>query len=309
MKLSVIVLNYNTKQLTANCLKSLEKNLSSELKKQSEVILVDNHSSDGSAIYIKQKFPWVKLVESKKNLGFTGGNNLGIKKSKGDFVLLLNSDTLISRNSLENLLAFMENSSFAIGSCKLTNEDGSFQPNSGNLPKLGAIFMWLSNLDDLLNKFGLKVPTFHQKILKYYQDARQVGWVSGSVMIIRQSLFRKVGLLDEKLFMYAEDVEFCLRASRAKQSIGWTNQATITHLGGRSSYNSALTQWQGEFAGLIYIYKKYYGLPKRILLRFMIYLFTTLRIIAYLLRGKIKYSLTYLKILFSLNQKNFAVQH
>lgn len=295
MTCAVIILSYNTKNLLRNCLKSLYDN---KWKEKYEIYVVDNASSDGSSKMVKDQFPKVHLIENKENLGFTKGNNQILEKVEADLYLLLNSDTEICKDSLDNLVKFINSSDYGVASCKLVFKDGSFQPNAGSLPTTVPLFNWLSGLDDVLEYIGVSLPSTHLKE-RFLRGQKEVGWVSGSVMIIKKEVIDTIGGLDEHIFMYGEDVEFCLRVKRAGFKTGWTDSATIMHIGGGSSKNPAFKQWVGEFNGLLYIYRKYYGLFPSLILKIFLYLFTLLRIVAFSVVGKFKIAQTYGKILTS----------
>ncbi len=286
-ELEIIIVNYQTPDLTLNCLKSIfSKNWTNEI----DVIVVDNNSKDNSLQIIKNSYSQIKIIESSKNLGFTGGNNLGLNETTANLVLLLNSDTLVKTGALDNLINFANSTDYGIISCQLLNPDGSFQPNGGKLPNLANLLLWLSNLDDLLN-----IPSYQMKNRSDFKTV-ELGWISGAVMLIKKDVIEKIGLLDENIFMYGEDVEYCLRAKRAGIKVGWTNQAQITHLGGGSLRAPKFKQWLGEFKGLIYIYQKYYGNFLSVILKFLLYFFVLLRGLAFLLIGRYKTTLIYAKI-------------
>ncbi len=291
--LTIVIISYNTKELTIECLRSI---FSKKWQAKFSVFVVDNASTDGSPQAVKKAFPKVRLVRLERNLGFARGNNLALRKAKSAYYLLLNSDTEVTIGSIDNLLQFARNSDFAIASCKLLNKDGTFQPNGGQLPNFWPMFLWLSGLDDMVNKFKT-VDSYQAGNEKYYRSGREVGWVSGSVMLIRGDVFKKVGYLDDKIFMYGEDVEFCWRAKRSGFDVGWTDQATVFHLGGASSTQPKLKQWAGEFRGLLYIYRKYYGRVAALLLRFLIYIFVVARMLGFALKRRFSYSRTYGKVL------------
>lgn len=296
MDLTVIILNYNTKDLLMSCLDSIvQKKWQHSIK----VMVVDNCSVDDSVITVRKHFSQVSVIESNQNLGFTRGNNLGLKEVKSKYALLLNSDTEVLEGSLDKLIDFMDKTDYGIASCRLVDGEGNFQPNSGQLPTFFPMFTWLSGLDDILNKM-LSVSSYQARDNRYYLKDREVGWVSGSAMIIRSEVWHKIGYLDEKIFMYGEDVEYCLRAKREGFKVGWTNGTQIIHLGGKSSSQPQYNQWRGEFKGLLYIYKKYYGLLAALGLKVLIYLFVILRAGAFFILGKTPVSKTYVKIIFSL---------
>lgn len=295
--LDIVIVSYNTAELTCRCLKSI---FAKDWKVKYQVWLVDNASSDDSVEKVRKSFPKVNLIESGKNLGFAGGNNLALKETAARYVLLLNSDTEVYPHALDNLVELMDRGEFGIASCKLIDREGDLQPNAGDLPFGLPLLFWLGGLDDILIGIRKSLPSFHRQSDGYYRGERSVGWVSGSVMIIGREVLQKIGLLDDKIFMYAEDAEYCIRAKKAGFKIGWTDRALIKHLGGGSSSDPALKQWVGEFKGLLYIYKKYYGFIGESLLRALIYTFVLVRTAAFFATGKFNKSYTYVKVIGSI---------
>ncbi|HJX58963.1 hypothetical protein A2V61_02790 [Candidatus Woesebacteria bacterium RBG_19FT_COMBO_47_8] len=295
MKLAILLVNYNTSSITLECLKSIFRY---PPKESFEVWVADNASTDDSIDQIEKQFPRVNLVKSSANLGFAKGNDLVLKKvfKKFEYCLLLNTDTIVYKGSFDKLLDFAENGGFGISSCKLISPDRSFQPNAGSLPGFFPVFFWLSGLDDLVKKF-LPIPSYHQESPKFYLKDRQVGWISGSVMLLSNKLIAKIGLLDEKIFMYGEDVDYCMRAHKAGFKVGWTLSATIMHIGGASSKAPRFKQWSGEFKGLFYLYRKYYGSLAAFGIRLLSYLFICLRALAFLVIGRVEHAKTYAKVI------------
>lgn len=296
LDLSIVILNYKTRNLTLKCLQSIFK---TQPKMKFEVLVVDNHSEDDSVQAIKKQFPGVKIIESDVNCGFAGGNNLALKEVSSKYSLLLNSDTEVKPGALDRLFSVAQQEEFDVSSCRIINPDGSFQPNGGELPVFLPLLLWISGLDDLLNKV-ISVSSYQERDERYYNNTKEVGWVSGTAMLIKNDILKKIGFLDEKIFMYGEDVEFCLKARRAGFKVGWIKEAEIIHLGGGSSDIPKLNQWRGEFKGLLYIYNKYYGILPAIGLRILFYLFIILRIISFAVIGKLNYAKTYAKVAVSI---------
>jgi len=291
--LAVIILNYNTKKITLECLGSI---MDKQWENKINVVVVDNASSDGSVAAIRKKYPEIKIISSPENIGFSRGNNLGIKNEykRSRYCLVLNSDTLVQDGALDALVDAAEEGEYDIISCKLLNTDKSFQPNAGNLPTALPLFFWLSNLDGLFNF----LPSYQEREKRYYSNNKEVGWVSGSVIMFNSKVFKRLGFFDEKIFMYAEDVDLCWRAKKKGLRVGWTDKAEIVHIGGASlSGEPRYKQWLGEFGGLIYLYKKHYSNLAAGILKLLIYLFTGLRIIAFSMVGNKEYARTYAKII------------
>jgi GT2 family glycosyltransferase len=293
--LAVAIINYNTKKLTLECLQSVYR---SDFDGNFDVFVLDNGSADGFFRVAKKKFPKIKLIRSGVNLGFAKGNNLLLKKAykTAKYCLLLNSDTRVNKKTLKNLVAVAQKDGFDILSAKLTNADKSLQANAGNLPYFGYLFSWLSGLDDVLRKL-VYLPSYQERNPDFYNKTRKAGWVSGCAMLIKATTLAKIGFLDEKLFMYGEDVDFCWRAQKKGLSVGWTDRSTVVHLGGASYAKPQYNQWMGEFRALIYLYKKHYNLFSAWFLKILIMFFVFVRTIAFFVMGKPNYSKTYAKII------------
>lgn len=292
MKVSIIIVSYNTCKLLEDCLNSI---FSQSWKHDYSVIIVDNNSQDGSVEMVGKKFPKVRLITNKENNGFSAGNNQGIKQSDAPYVLLLNTDTVVQLSALDKLIDSAEGNKWGVSSCKLLNKDKTLQPNTGDLPKGISLLSWLTGADGLLTF----LPTFHQTNPNFYKGNKLVGWVSGSVMLISKDVIDKLAGFDQNIFMYAEDTDLCWRAKDNGFSIGWTDSAEIVHLGGASSDNPAYAQWLGEFKGLVYLYRKNYGALAAIGIQWLMRLFILARIIAFSILGKGRVAQTYGKILFN----------
>lgn len=292
--LSVIVLSFNTSELTRKCLESI---CNKKWQKNVEVIVVDNASSDNSVSVIKRNFPQVKLIQSAVNLGFSAGNNLGLSAATAKYYLFLNSDTEVLDGSLDILTDFISSGDFAITSCKLLNPDKTLQPNGGYLPKPAALLAWLSGVDDVLRIFDINLASYHMTNKEFYDHDKQIGWVSGTAFCMSKETLELIGTWDDKIFMYAEDVEYCFRARQQGLSVGWTDKAQIIHIGGASSDNPKLRQWVGELRGLEYVYQKYYGWFAHQLIRVLFVFFIFLRVIAFFLIGKKSYAKTYFHVI------------
>lgn len=292
VKLAIIILNYNTAKLTIDCIDSIYK---FPPREGFQVLVVDNASTDNSVAEIKSKFRDVTIITSQENIGFSRGNNLGIKSVKAEYYLVLNSDTTVLARSLNNLLDFACSSNFQVLSCRLVNPDGSFQPNGGDLPTPLPILWWLLGIDDFL-----LTRTFHLNKEEFYHHNQTIGWVSGAAMLISKKVIDKIEGFDPAIFMYGEDVDLCWRAKEAGFSVGWTNKAEIVHLGGASLDNPRYQQWLGEFRGLIYLYQKHFGLSASLALRIFIYFAVILRVIAFCLIGRFNFAQTYVQLIFKI---------
>lgn len=293
VKVAVSIVSFNTKDLLRKCIESL---LGDHRKNKIEIWVVDNNSKDGSADMIEKEFQGVHLIKNSKNEGFAKGHNIALRRIKADFVLILNPDTEVSKDVIDGMLEFMKrNSGCGIASCKVLDFDEKLQPNAGDLPLGLALFAWLFNLEI----FGI-LPNFHRNEESYYKTSHEVGWVSGSFMIIRKEVFDKVGFLNEDYFMYFEDTEFCYNAKKRGFSTMVNPEFAIKHLGGASSKDPRFRQWGGEMKGLYRFYNKEFGHIAGIFIKLLIYVATVLRILLFGVSGKIKIARTYSKVLLSI---------
>jgi len=244
-ELSIIIVSYNTKKELRVCLESIYKYVDVNF----EIIVIDNASSDSSVEMIKNNFKDVILICNDKNLGFAKAVNQGFGKAKGDYYLLLNPDTEVKNGAVETLLDFTKTQSdFGVAGGKLINPDGTIQPSCYNLPTLRRAIseFW----------FGKK-ETFE----KYFPETLkpvEVEAVVGAVMLIPKESIEKVGLFDERYFLYFEDLDWCRRAKNLGLKIWYHPQVKFFHQHGASGKKipEKTNRW------LIESSKKYHGIFK-----------------------------------------------
>lgn len=244
MDLSIIIPSFNTKDLLDRCLSSIFESLK-DSKTKFEVIVVDNASNDSTVELLNKKYTRVVKIFNKTNLGYGKANNIGIKKSKGDFILLLNSDIKVLESAIDSLLDFarVHPGSFAGG--KLLNEDGSPQSSSGPMFTLPVVFLALFAKGDSLG------------ITRYSPDkVQKVEWVSGSCLIGPRKVFMDIGLFDEKIFMYMEEIDLLYRAQKKGHDVFFVPQARFVHSGAASS-GSRKQPVLNIYRGLLYFYQKH----------------------------------------------------
>ena len=231
LDLSIVIVSFNTRELTRRCLKSIEEYASGI---SHEVFLVDNASSDGSANMVAEAFPWVHLIRMTENRGFAGGNIPGMRRASGRYVLLLNSDAFLAEGVLNNTISYMDqHQRIGVLGCKLTNPDGSLQPSARMLP---------SPLNKILHITGLasrfpKSRFFGRVDFSWWDHSapRSVGWVVGAFFLIRRETIADIGVLDERYFLYFEEIDYCLSARRAGWDVVFYPYAQTVHLGGQSA--------------------------------------------------------------------------
>ena len=225
IELSIIIVNWNTKNDLLHCLESIFQTIG---RHSLEVIVVDNGSRDGSGIEVKKVFPSVHLIENDRNFGFSKATNQGLKNSSGRYALMLNPDTQAKEESIERLIFFMDDHPAAgIVGAQLLNSDGSKQNSISNFPSLAT---------ELINKnllrwlFPKRFPGKEQD----YSNPIEVDSVIGACMMVRRDVLEKVGLLDEDYFLFLEETDWCYQMKRSGWKIYHLPEAEIYHFQGKS---------------------------------------------------------------------------
>lgn len=253
--LSVIIVSWNTRQTTCDCLKSI---FEQSIKLNYEVIIVDNNSSDDSVENIKKQFPSVKLICNKENLGFAKANNIGINASNGKYVCLVNSDIILLDRCFEKLIDFMDNEgSVGLAGPHILNVDGSLQVSCRTFPSI-----WNNLCQTIgLNYLFPRSPFFSEPFMKYWahDEDRKVDVLSGCFWIVRREALNKIGLLDESFFMYGEDIDWCKRFHQAGWDVMFYANAKAIHLGGASSNNAPIRFYIEMEKADLQFWKKHHG--------------------------------------------------
>ncbi|OGH21772.1 MAG: hypothetical protein A3F31_04795 [Candidatus Levybacteria bacterium RIFCSPHIGHO2_12_FULL_38_12] len=233
MDISILIVSYNSKIFLRECIDSIEKNILNKIKK--EIIVVDNASGDGSAETIRNSFKDVILVENKENLGFSKANNIGIKKSKGNYILFLNPDTLVREKSIETLLGFLdEHTQVGAVACKVELPNGEIDDASHRgFPTPWNSFCYFSGLTKLFP---------HSKLFSGYtmgwkdlSTIHEIDACGGAVMLVRRKAGDDVKWWDEDYFFYGEDLDFCYRLKQKGWKIFYYSNVSILHYKGVSS--------------------------------------------------------------------------
>ncbi|KRE86355.1 glycosyl transferase family 2 [Paenibacillus sp. Soil766] len=232
MDLSIIIVNYKTKALTLACIESV---FSSTTSYNYEIILIDNASNDSTIQSVNERYPEVITIANTENVGFSRANNQGILISKGRYVLLLNSDTIVQPDTLDIMLRFMdENPIVGASGCKIVLPDGSLDKAcKRGFPTPSASFYYAFGFAKLFPRN----PRFNQYQLGYLDPDQQypIDSLVGAFMLVRRETIEHVGMLDEEFFMYGEDIDWCYRIKEA----GWVNyyypRTQIVHHKGASS--------------------------------------------------------------------------
>jgi hypothetical protein len=209
---------------------------------------------------VGKDFSQVKLIKNSSNSGFGTANNQAVKISKGEWILLLNSDTKFTENTIKKLLDTAANASDpkrTIIGPKLLNQDGSTQQSAGHTPTLTRIFGQMLFLDDLpiIKKL---ISSYQVSDTAKYQNEFKPDWVTGACILVPRDAFQKVGGFDEKIFMYGEEVDLCLRLRKLGYQVIFTPKTQLFHLRGKSSKDGQKAAILGEFQGLVYLYQKHF---------------------------------------------------
>jgi len=222
IELSVILVNFNDRPHLSPCLESVQAAAQSL---SAEVILVDNHSDDGSPELVRESFPWVKLIVNEQNAGFAKANNAGFRASSGRFVLFLNTDTILPAGSLAALLDELKRRPEAGGAGPaLVRSDSSFQVSFGKDVGFFA---------ELRQKFLLN--PYYKIRLRYSRRVRSVGWLSGACLLARRDAVAAAGLFDENFFIYFEDIDLCRRIRDLGFELLYVPAVKVVHFGGATT--------------------------------------------------------------------------
>lgn len=260
MKLSVIIVNYNVRFFLDQCLRSVFKALKNI---SSEVFVVDNNSLDGSISMIRKNFPDVKLIRNNENYGFSRANNQAIKKAGGEYILLLNPDTMVEEFTFEKCIRFMDEhkDAGALG-VRLIDGKGRFLPESKrSLPTPGVAFFKIFGLTRLFSKSKL----FGKYNLGYLnpEETHKVDVLPGAFMFLRMSALDKTGLLDENFFMYGEDIDLSYRLKKAGFSNYYYPGTTIIHYKGESTRKSSINYVVQFYKSMKIFAKKHFSIGSR----------------------------------------------
>jgi GT2 family glycosyltransferase len=231
MRLSIVILCWNDLKIISDCLASIYAGTHST---EFEVIVSDNGSTDGSIEFIRESFPQVRLIENGRNLRFAKGNNVAIRECRGEYVLILNPDTIIHDGTLDKLLVFADaNPKAGAFGCRVLNADGTYQMSVR--PTYTVRSEWCLALG--LRPLARFSEWFHPgEYVGWYGDTvRTVGWVVGCFLLVRGELLKRLGGFDEQFFYYYEDQDLCRRVWKDGYTIIFTPHVTITHLGGQST--------------------------------------------------------------------------
>ncbi|MFA6908959.1 MAG: glycosyltransferase family 2 protein [Patescibacteria group bacterium] len=263
MKLSIIILNYKTRGLLKQCIRGIQEYTQGY---SSELIVVDNASHDGTREMMQEEFPSVVFIETKKNLGFGAGMNAGMNIAHGDYFLLLNTDIAILDDAIQRLVAYMDqHPRVGIAGPRLMNPDGSVQYSCYRFPSFFTA-LWRRSPFGKLSSVRHLLKTYVMADFDH-ASSRPVDWILGACMIVRKEALQRVGMFDERFFLYVEDTDWCRRFWEQKWEVHYSADAEIVHYHGRQSAENPGISGIFSYATRVHIlswmkyFLKYAGVP------------------------------------------------
>jgi len=284
-RLSIIIVSYNSRDYLDGCLKSVLK-YHAPSNGKTEVIVVDNASKDGSAELVKNNYKQVKLIINSSNMGFSRANNIAIRQSDSEYILLINSDCEIFENAVDELISFMDrNRSTGVSGPKIINSDGSIQLSCRRFPSFFDAGMH-SVLEHIApgNRFSRRYKLADIDRTRHFE----VDWVSGSCMMVRREAFNEVGLLDENYFMYVEDIDLCYQMWKKGWKVFYNPYAEILHYAGKSTHVGATAASIRMQKSIFYFFWKNYRKTWRIVFLPVLPFFLGLRILLTFFKNLLK---------------------
>jgi GT2 family glycosyltransferase len=269
--MSVVLVCWNNKDYLEPCLESL---YAGDLQSTFDVVVVDNGSTDGSQDMLQDKFPKVKIIQNDHNVGLARASNQGIEATNGKYVLLLNNDTIVNGPSLGRMIHFLDDHPDAgAAGGRLLNPDGSFQAGYADFSTLTEEFLIATGLGDKLwNGYPSHMDVDNVKV---------VGWLSSACLLLRRSVLDRVGVLDERFFIYGDEADLQYRIRQAGWKVYYLPYSTTVHYGGRS-----MNRWRRRnlvYRGKMLFYKKNYGSFKTWILRVMLGILSIGKLLAWII--------------------------
>ena len=247
MRLSIIIVSYNVRTFVAQCLDSVQK--ASEGLDGVEVFVVDNASADDTVSHIGSHYPWVKLITNDENLGFSRANNIAIRQAEGEYILLLNPDTIVAEPTLRECISFMDVHPQTGGlGVQMHNADGTVAPES----RRAIPSPWVS----MLKMLGF-TKRYYMSHLSWDEPGR-IEVVSGAFFMLRRKALDQVGLLDEDFFMYGEDIDLSYRLLKGGWE-NWYHPSDIVHFKGESTQKSSFRYVHVFYQAMLIFFRKHYG--------------------------------------------------
>jgi GT2 family glycosyltransferase len=285
MDLSIVIVNYNTCQLTLDCLRSVGSSITSY---DYEIVVVDNASKDDSVLEIRKQFPTIHLIENMQNVGFSKANNQAMRIAAGRYILLLNTDTIVQPDTLQTMLDFMDNNpKIGASGCKIVLPDGSLDKAcKRGFPTPSASFYYAFGFSKLFPKN----PRFNQYQLGYLNPDHEypIDCLVGAFMLVRRETIDQVGMLDEEFFMYGEDIDWCYRIKQAGWGIYYYPRTTITHYKGASSRKKPFKIIYEFHRAMFLFHRKHYRHNYPVIVNALVYLGISLKFMLSVCLNKLK---------------------
>ena len=276
MKVSILIVSWNTRRLLLDCLQSID---ASPPRLDYEIWIVDNASGDGSAQAVRERFPGAQVIDSSTNLGFAGGNNLAAQHAQGQYLLLLNPDTVVHPQAIDRLVAFLEATpeAGAVGP-RLLNPDSSPQISTYRTPGLFLEAWRLSDLDRLFP-------------LSYYAGSHpkpfMVEVLGGACILVRSEIFQSLGGFDANFFVYSEEVDLCLRIRQAGWRLYHLPGAKVVHYAGQSTRQARDPMFLELYRNKVRFFQKHYGSRQAAAYKSLLWMAAYTRILPGMLAGKL----------------------
>jgi len=268
--LSIIIVNWNTRDLVMQCLASVY----ASSPDKSEVLVVDNASTDGGAAAVSTYFSQVRLIQNRENVGFAQANNQAIQECTGRYILLLNSDTQVLPGGLETLVQFMETHPEAgAAGAQILNPDGSLQLSCYPAPTLTRELWRLLHLDAFW-PYG-EYPMTGWNL----ESPREVETMLGACLILRRKALDQTGLLDQDYFMYSEEIDLCYRLRRKGWRLYWMPLAKVIHYGGQSTQQVASKMFVQLYRSKILYFRKHHGRLSALVYKLILLITSVLRVV------------------------------
>jgi N-acetylglucosaminyl-diphospho-decaprenol L-rhamnosyltransferase len=259
--LSIVTVGHNTRDLLRACLRSVFSS-----RAVIEVLLVDSGSTDGTPEMVAGEFPAVRLLATHENLGFTRGNNRGLRIARGRHLLLLNPDTVVEPGAIEAMLCFLDaHPDVGVVGPQLRYPDGSVQPSRHRFPARLTAFVEATVLERWLGDSRLLRDFFVRD--RGDDEPQDVDWLRGACLMLRREVATAVGLLDEGFFMYSEEVDLCRRVRAAGWRVAYLPAAVVVHHEGKSSEQSPAARDINFHDSRVRYYRKHFGRPLALALR------------------------------------------
>ncbi|MCH7973375.1 MAG: glycosyltransferase family 2 protein [Bacteroidetes bacterium] len=288
---SILIVNYNSFKLLQNCLNSIV-NHSQDF--EYEIIVIDNNSNEGNIEDVIDKYDDIVMIKNSKNIGFAAANNFAAKHANGKYLLLLNNDTLLTENSILDMLDFAKNlNGNFILVCKLLNEDSSLQNSAYKFPSIRLHFAATFFIDKIFPKSN--------SINKYYIDIAEkkeptiVNSVIGAFIFIPKDTFNKLDGFDERFFFYHEDTDLCYRLREIGGSVYYYPETSIIHYGGGTTNRNLWFSMKNRFISRIQFAQKHFNSLDKILFVLIEYIGIIIRVPLFFLTGIILFNKNYLK--------------